>query len=470
MPFDLNPIYRDLMLVLLIFAASAAYAQKPDTRWYSAYPGAKNLPISNANELAGLALIVNGTWGGAPSRDDFSGKTVTLKKNIDLSRYDNWAPIGVYDSASGEFRLFAGTFDGSNRVISRSAKAARRPGADTLGLFGSVNGANVKNLKLNGVNIRGGSLVNGLPKHVWESANISTGEYRRKNSNPFGKTGVAQLALFVDDSVITPKVDGVFQPSITYREFHRYVTADGLDTLIEHAPGAQMPRLRTGRLLTARERLDVYLYATVPKTGSIITTPNGIPLSAYDEVMRCLVELKGRHGGSDMLILGSDSKVICDKALRLRDAAHSAGFAYVFMAFRLGATAPLPKAVRYEPGQDVDAVLVGVRGLKPAGNAAPQSPGRPRASIQKVVLDNMASLRHAYSKRLRDKPGVAGTIETKFSIDERGDVISARVLSSTMNDPEFEQLILDKVRAWKFEAINKPGDITEIVYPFTFTE
>jgi len=96
--------------------------------------------------------------------------------------------------------------------------------------------------------------------------------------------------------------------------------------------------------------------------------------------------------------------------------------------------------------------------------------GRSRASIQRVVMQNMAALRHAYSRRLREKPGLTGTITVKFAIDEFGKVIFAQLVSSTMSDSELEQTVVSRVRTWVFEKIDKPGDVTEVTYPFAFSQ
>ncbi|MCL2183075.1 MAG: TonB family protein [Chitinispirillia bacterium] len=96
--------------------------------------------------------------------------------------------------------------------------------------------------------------------------------------------------------------------------------------------------------------------------------------------------------------------------------------------------------------------------------------GRSRASIQRVVMQNMAALRHAYSRRLKDKPGLSGTVTVKFSIDEFGKVIYASMVSSTLSDSELETTVVSRVRSWMFDKIDKPGDVTEVTYPFTFTQ
>ena len=85
-------------------------------------------------------------------------------------------------------------------------------------------------------------------------------------------------------------------------------------------------------------------------------------------------------------------------------------------------------------------------------------------------MQNIAALRYAYNKRLREKPGLKGKITVKFAIDEFGKVSFASVVESTMSDPELEAIVVDKIKRWVFEKIDKPGDVTEVVYPFVFSQ
>lgn len=96
--------------------------------------------------------------------------------------------------------------------------------------------------------------------------------------------------------------------------------------------------------------------------------------------------------------------------------------------------------------------------------------GRSKASIMRVVMQNLAALRYAYNKRLRDKPGLSGKITIKFAIDEFGKVIFTQVVESTMSDSELEVTVKEKIARWVFEKIDKPGDVTEVVYPFVFSQ
>jgi len=138
-------------------------------------------------------------------------------------------------------------------------------------------------------------------------------------------------------------------------------------------------------------------------------------------------------------------------------------------------------------GGGIDDLLGGLMGggggnldLKKRGELKVSSPdflkggaltgGRSRASIQRVVMQNMAALRYAYNRRLRDKPGLNGKITVKFAIDEFGKVIFAQVVESTMADSELERTVVDRVKSWNFDKIDKPGDVTEVVYPFVFSQ
>lgn len=96
--------------------------------------------------------------------------------------------------------------------------------------------------------------------------------------------------------------------------------------------------------------------------------------------------------------------------------------------------------------------------------------GRSRASIMRVVMQNLSALRYAYNKRLREKQGLQGKITCKFAIDEFGKVIFCQMIESSISDPLLETEVVAKIRGWVFEKIDKPGDVTDVVYPFAFSQ
>jgi TonB family protein len=117
----------------------------------------------------------------------------------------------------------------------------------------------------------------------------------------------------------------------------------------------------------------------------------------------------------------------------------------------------------------------------PAASAAdPQPPAftkggeaqgaRSRESIMKVVMAHLGEIRKAYNNRLREKPGIKGTITVKFAINAAGAIIFCQMVSSTLGDGALEQQVVANIRGWQFVSIDKPGDVTEVVYPFTFSQ
>ena len=112
--------------------AIAAATGTPDTAWYGA-GSASAFTLTDADELAGLAQLVN-------SGNDFSGKTITLSSNLNLSVYPDWTPIGTFSDQ------FLGTFDGGGKTV---ANLTITGSIDWSGLFGIIGtGSVVKNLIL----------------------------------------------------------------------------------------------------------------------------------------------------------------------------------------------------------------------------------------------------------------------------------------------------------------------------------
>lgn len=95
---------------------------------------------------------------------------------------------------------------------------------------------------------------------------------------------------------------------------------------------------------------------------------------------------------------------------------------------------------------------------------------RTMGNIRRVVFRNLAALRHVYNKRLREKPGLRGKITVKFAIDEFGRVVHCRVVASSIQDPTLLEAVLSTIRRWSFGKVDRPGDVTEVVYPFAFSQ
>jgi hypothetical protein len=105
----------------------------------------------------------------------------------------------------------------------------------------------------------------------------------------------------------------------------------------------------------------------------------------------------------------------------------------------------------------------GVKGLETV-----QMGGRSRESIAEVVKLKLPTLKKIYNQRLTAKPGLEGQIKTKFRIDEYGKVVFSEIVESSIKDSVLENELLNEINSWIFHKIDKPGDITEVIYPFNF--
>ena len=122
--------------------AADGWDSRADTGWYKKGGGedGSEFTISTAEQLAGLAQLVNGGT-------DFSGKTITLTADIDLTGRE-WTPIG-----KDNYSRFNGTFDGGGHTISGmyiNKDVTSGTGSVYLGLFGYVGEGTVKELTVTG--------------------------------------------------------------------------------------------------------------------------------------------------------------------------------------------------------------------------------------------------------------------------------------------------------------------------------
>jgi len=199
----------------------------------------------------------------------------------------------------------------------------------------------------------------------------------QKEQPPENKDEKLLLTAIITDSVVTLGAKGGFMPSLFYKEYHRYLTKDNYDTLIEYTPGKQPMNPRTGKEFTVHERFEIYLYTTDenrnilkslytefgemltnvdgnpvtevksgdtvfaltnPRRRIIVTDPGKFeskPLSAYDELKNRLMKVKERYReavDADDIIIAAENEVIYDKIVQIMDAARTAEFPNISIA------------------------------------------------------------------------------------------------------------------------------------------
>ena len=147
-----------------------------DTAWYFENPEATEFVIDTAEELAGLAALVNGTATAPVTtfaataevetvHDDFKDKTIKLAADIDL--YDiPWTPIGRIGQTSTDFTFaFKGTFDGQDHTISNVDVNVH----GWAGVFGIAYESAINNLKVENASIRANRMTGTIVGQLYGS-------------------------------------------------------------------------------------------------------------------------------------------------------------------------------------------------------------------------------------------------------------------------------------------------------------
>jgi TonB family protein len=101
------------------------------------------------------------------------------------------------------------------------------------------------------------------------------------------------------------------------------------------------------------------------------------------------------------------------------------------------------------------------------GQPAARGGGSGKASrgseeIALVFTRNKGAIDAMYARALRDNPALQGKVVIEITVAPSGDVTAARIVSSDLNDPEFEAKLLARIRIFKFE----PKDVA----PMTATK
>jgi TonB family protein len=95
--------------------------------------------------------------------------------------------------------------------------------------------------------------------------------------------------------------------------------------------------------------------------------------------------------------------------------------------------------------------------LASGNQAATRAGGSGKASrsadeIALVFTKNKGAIDSMYARALRDNPALQGKVVIELTIAPSGDITAARVVSSELNDAEFESKLLARIRLFKFDA------------------
>ena len=201
-----------------------------DTSWYVGHETDTEYHITTAEQLAGLAQLVNAD----PGTTNFAGKTFYLENDLDLSGHE-WISIGTVLGGDYPEYSFCGVFDGQGHVISNLySHESYIEGADEShnllrnALFGSVYNGEVKNLGVANAEIwidpkddsaaGKGILVDWMGKskitNCWTSGSIYSGTKIEKNIG--GIVGVTMQGCTISGCYSTATLTGNFTNSEGY--------------------------------------------------------------------------------------------------------------------------------------------------------------------------------------------------------------------------------------------------------------
>lgn len=156
---DENGLQSDLSFYA-VFESDASYGDKVATAniWLGDYDKTSEFTINSIGDMQSFTIAVN--YLGK----NFSGKTVKLADDLTYTDADSFTPIGNSGIA------FQGIFDGQNHSISGLRYSTTNQSSAYVGLFGNVNGAEIKNLTLSGVNFSGGWMTGAFAGHADNTA------------------------------------------------------------------------------------------------------------------------------------------------------------------------------------------------------------------------------------------------------------------------------------------------------------
>ena len=255
------------------------------------------IPIATAEELNSIRntsprFYGVGTEWKAPYAGGLSERYVQVK-DIDLSEYGDWTPIGTLHAN------FRGTYDGGNYVI--TGLKIKSEDKDYQGLFGRTEGATIRNVPLEDVNVTGANNVGGLVGYA-SNTNISnsctTGEVtgRGQVGGLIGGTNNSMISKSYTEGIImgSNQVGGLVGLAYNNAEIsNSYSTCSSIGLDIGVYIGGLVGRANSGTMISNS-------YATGTVTGS----------SALGGLVGVTVESTIKNSYAKGTIKGGDSKYI----------------------------------------------------------------------------------------------------------------------------------------------------------------
>src|SRR6202453_1303414 len=95
-------------------------------------------------------------------------------------------------------------------------------------------------------------------------------------------------------------------------------------------------------------------------------------------------------------------------------------------------------------------LATGSQGSTRAGGSGKASRGADEIAL--VFTRNKGAIDAMYARALRDNPALQGKVVIELTIAPSGDITAARVISSELHDPVFEEKLVSRIKLFKFDA------------------
>lgn len=90
-----------------------------------------------------------------------------------------------------------------------------------------------------------------------------------------------------------------------------------------------------------------------------------------------------------------------------------------------------------------------------------------RDRVRAIVRSHIGEVKVCYERGLARDPNLQGQIKVEFVIEADGRVSQAKIVESTLNDPDVENCLSEVTGTWLFEGLGNEGRLI-ITYPFNF--
>lgn len=90
-----------------------------------------------------------------------------------------------------------------------------------------------------------------------------------------------------------------------------------------------------------------------------------------------------------------------------------------------------------------------------------------REAVRKIIRKNSKQFKQCYTEQLKQYPKLLGKVVLDWEISDKGDVKTASIKSSTLQNTELHDCMIAVLKKIQFPEAPK-GQIAQVSYPFLF--